>query len=353
VRALLVVAALLVAGCWDFDFAFRNCLSDAGPCLPAESGAGGGGGGAGGGGAGGGGAGGGGAGGGGADAGPTATWQSAYTMIYPLPLLALHAASKDEVYFAAGEDNLVHYLNGNFTEGYLGGMVPNAIGYDSLGFVFVGASGNGAITRIDAGTVWMLGDTVGGPLTITANVDTCVWTAGSQTYVGDFHGNVLQGPSWAPLGGVPTSTHNINWGWGAADDDFWLSTLDSVPNGHLYHLAGAMGWQAPIDVPPLNAIWGSASDDVWGVGPDGTIVHVHGGTVEHPDAGRSTSWMGVWGSGPNDIFLAGYDGVVAHWDGARFTRTGVSSYSLMGIHGTGPLDVWTIDTDGGIYHYGP
>lgn len=326
-RAALLGAALLATACWDFDQALNTCTQPDHPCVPKDATGGGGG--------------------GGADGGPSGTWQSVYTLVDPAPLLAVHAVSKDEVWFSGLNNTVTQYLGGNFTEGYLTSVDVEAIGSDSQGVVFGGQWNGGRVTRIDAGITWPGGELNG------ANVDAYeivygIWNAGSKTLAAGKHGAVMESPGWTRRADSPNLAL-AGGGWGSADDNFWVFGVDGTNNGQLYHFNGT--WQPPIAIPFLGGIWGVSPDDVWG-SAEGFVIRAHSdGGVERFDAGSRTSWNGVWASGPNDVFFAGNDGVVAHFDGTRFTRTGVSTNSLYAIHGTGPLDVWAVDTDGGIWHY--
>jgi hypothetical protein len=69
----------------------------------------------------------------------------------------------------------------------------------------------------------------------------------------------------------------------------------------------------PIEYPTsrlvsLNAVWGSAADDVWAVGTNGTILHGDGSafTVAKTESeGLTDIYMGVWGSSRSDVWVLG------------------------------------------------
>src|SRR6185436_15708151 len=94
----------------------------------------------------------------------------------------------------------------------------------------------------------------------------------------------------------------------------------------------------------LDAIWGSAANDVWAAG-NGTIVHWDGvrwsPSFQPPYLLDVTS---IAGSGPNDVWvtssLAGDNG--AHWDGHTWTPQRVEGFTLWSA---GPDDLWAVGND--------
>jgi hypothetical protein len=53
----------------------------------------------------------------------------------------------------------------------------------------------------------------------------------------------------------------------------------------------------------LNAIWGTAPDDVWIVGNRGTILHGNGSSFEAVPTDSNEVFFSVWGSGKNDVWF--------------------------------------------------
>ena len=75
----------------------------------------------------------------------------------------------------------------------------------------------------------------------------------------------------------------------------------------------------------LNAVWGSAADDVWAVGARGTILHYDGHVwIEALAAflaGKKPHLYGIWGSARDDVWIVG-DGTALHYDGRAFGDAG-------------------------------
>jgi hypothetical protein len=122
-------------------------------------------------------------------------------------------------------------------------------------------------------------------------------TGGGDTGGGDTGGGD-GGPGWT--GNVPTL------GWCAASGFCWANPL---PQGH-----------------PVQAVWGSADDDVWAVGADGLVLHWDGAAWSLVDAGTDELLVAVEGRGPDDVTVLAVTGELVRWDGARWTRMPGSGY---------------------------
>jgi hypothetical protein len=118
----------------------------------------------------------------------------------------------------------------------------------------------------------------------------------------------------------------------------------------------------------LNAVWGSAPNDVWAVGGGsssgptdgnfgpGVILHWNGSVWSSaswsPPPGDRTVLQGVWGSGPDDVWAVGgasmdpaQQTVVLHWDGNTWKAVdlnGLTPDGLNAVWGSGPNDVWAV-----------
>ena len=77
--------------------------------------------------------------------------------------------------------------------------------------------------------------------------------------------------------------------WTEYRDDYFLSRGDTVY--------------------PLTGIWGSAPDDVWAVGNQGTIIHWNGTEWQKVDAGITTRITAIWGTTQSEIYIVPISGV--------------------------------------------
>lgn len=102
-------------------------------------------------------------------------------------------------------------------------------------------------------------------------------------------------------------------------------------------------------------IWGTGPDDLYAVGPFGTILHStnRGGTWTAQSSGSVANLRGIWGSGPSDVFVAGTSGAILHTanGGATWTRRSSASFeNLYALWGSGPDDVYAVGDRGTLLH---
>jgi hypothetical protein len=119
--------------------------------------------------------------------------------------------------------------------------------------------------------------------------------------------------------------------------------------------------------PPLFALWGSGSQDIWLVGgteqnidpgltpgfdgapgppPGGRIVHFQGKGWSDVQAPSPFALFAVWGSAANDIWAGGGDGIVSgsgvvlHYDGMAWSQVSQLKDYVSAIWGSSSTDVW-------------
>ena len=81
------------------------------------------------------------------------------------------------------------------------------------------------------------------------------------------------------------------------------------------------GWSV-VDIgttDPLYGIWGSAFDDVFAVGANGTVLHYNGSEWTLMNSTVTNDLQNVWGSSSTDVFAVGNEGTVIHYDGLNWT----------------------------------
>ncbi|MBN1341087.1 MAG: O-antigen ligase family protein [Phycisphaerae bacterium] len=108
----------------------------------------------------------------------------------------------------------------------------------------------------------------------------------------------------------------------------------------------------------LKDVWGSGSEDVYGVGDggqesnSGVILRYDGVEWLKIHTGVNDTYQGIWGSGPNDVFAVGQDwdavrkqwvGRIMHYDGAGWARMDCpDAPSFETVWGNGPDDVYAL-----------
>ena len=99
----------------------------------------------------------------------------------------------------------------------------------------------------------------------------------------------------------------------------------------------------------LYRFWGSAVDEVWAVGDQGTILHGNGTSWTAKPSGTMQLLWSTWGSTVNDVWAVGGQGTIGHWDGTRWTaQASGTPEPLYGVWGSAGNDVWAVGSKGTI-----
>ena len=175
-----------------------------------------------------------------------------------------------------------------------------------------------------------------------------------------FWGSTPERPDWAvgeagttmSFDGTTWTTHapitpwTLNAVWGSALDDVWAAG----ERGVLLHHDG-VGWSLvpSLAKQALRGLWGFGKDDVWAVG-EAAILHRSeaGWAKAYPiKDGSSLPVYAVWGSAPDDVYVVGsaYEGLLYHWDSAAWTYGYVFdafNTSFTGVWGFGPDQVFAV-----------
>jgi hypothetical protein len=103
----------------------------------------------------------------------------------------------------------------------------------------------------------------------------------------------------------------------------------------------------PSDGPTVFGIWASSADDALAVGglgrTSGFVWHWDGATwsdVARPTEIGDLSLFKVWGTAPDDAFVCGTDGTMLHWDGSALLREDpATTRTLFTVHApaSGPV----------------
>jgi hypothetical protein len=152
------------------------------------------------------------------------------------------------------------------------------------------------------------------------------------------------GTTWTSVyqGALPGSVlENLQTIWGSASNDIW--TL-GPGLGHLIHFDGA-AWQAvalPTAGAAVSAIHGTASDDVVFAGRNGYLARWNGSAIVELSRGADVSqnWTGVWGASASDVWLVNDNGSLRHFDGTSWSDSALSGQVISGISGTATNDAW-------------
>ncbi len=102
----------------------------------------------------------------------------------------------------------------------------------------------------------------------------------------------------------------------------------------------------------LDGIRGTASNDVYACGDEGTFLHYDGSTWSPltPGPGGSGYQLSLWGFSSTDIFMAGAS-FVAHYDGSSWTWSIPIAVWMFDIWGSVPDDIYAVGDKGVIVHW--
>jgi len=106
----------------------------------------------------------------------------------------------------------------------------------------------------------------------------------------------------------------------------------------------------------LNAVWGSAADNVWAVGQGGCLFHREGTVWKQSLNPTGTQDLhGIWGTAWNDLFAVGSGGTILHMNGTMWkpmtVPNTVANVTFQAVSGVKGGDVWAVGTGGTILRY--
>lgn len=102
----------------------------------------------------------------------------------------------------------------------------------------------------------------------------------------------------------------------------------------------------------LQAVWGFASDDVFAVGEQGTIIYWNGTSWIAQSSGVTATLYGVWGTSNTDMFAVGTGGTILYWDGTSWTeQVSGTTLTLTGVWGTATNNVYVVGASGTVLHW--
>jgi hypothetical protein len=169
-----------------------------------------------------------------------------------------------------------------------------------------------------------------------------------------------------PLTILPDSTsHEIIWEadtlgdfnsrldavWGSSPNDIWVAGWITRGNWgtNLVHYNGEIWEDYDYFEADLNGMFGLNSNDIWAVGSnliipnrDALIAHYNGTVWETTYIDTSiTILTAVWASASNNVFAVGLEGTILHFNGSAWTKMETSSKrNLFDVWGFGSSDVY-------------
>jgi hypothetical protein len=141
--------------------------------------------------------------------------------------------------------------------------------------------------------------------------------------------------------------------WGSASNNVF-----AVGYGAIFHYDGSSWSEMDTETYyDLNGIWGSSSSDVFAVGATiggekGVILHYDGNQWTLMNSGTHSYLSDIWGNSSSDVFAVGEKGTILHYDGNNWTSMNSRTDSgLNSIWGSSSADVFAVGEEGTILHY--
>lgn len=287
----------------------------------------------------------------------------------PLPMGAdlnsIFVLSNDEAW-AVGEHGItLHYLDGRWhweptgiqTElNAVTGTAPDDLWATGVGYTMLHWDGQG---WSDAGLPF-----IGRLETITT-----LWAWDPQTvWAGSTGGGAFQpavltydGGSWAKS---VFAFSSINAIWGTAADDVWfndaLSTMWHYDGAQLTFLRDDAG--SPLRLDNTYGLWGASRDSYWAGALFGQVLHYDGSAWKV--AAQPGHLRALWGSSDNDVWGVGnaqldagrswpyagsdlFHGSTTQWS----SQPAPTDRRLMAVHGTSASNVWVAGAGGTVLRY--
>jgi hypothetical protein len=288
-----------------------------------------------------------------------------------IELRAVWGSAANDVYAVGTKGTILHY-DGSVWSTMSGPTERdlNGIWGRSGNDIFAVGSANDYISHYSIPTIFHYDGTMWNKMSVWSwSSFSSVWgTSGDDLFVAesnDYAGIIhFDGTCWSysynPFLYGPIILGSISAIWGSGTDVFAVGS-----QGILQRTGASWHYMDSSDVKGLYAIWGSAADDIFAVGYQGTILHYNGSTwstMTNPIS-KTSFWLNsVWGSSGSDVFAAGgyrdgtdYHRIILHYNGSTWS-TMVDSLSgtahfLNGVWGSSGNDVFAVGMQGTILHY--
>jgi hypothetical protein len=144
--------------------------------------------------------------------------------------------------------------------------------------------------------------------TLILHYDCVEWTV-----TGDVYGEIRD--IWGSSGDNVYAVGYEDTGGGMPPTEYIMLHYDGIEWSYVMHNG------SPHDWPFLQALWGSAEDDIFAVGFDGAIMHYDGIEWSEMTSGTTEALVDVWGCAGDDVYAVGTDGTILHYDGAEWDTT--------------------------------
>jgi hypothetical protein len=177
---------------------------------------------------------------------------------------------------------------------------------------------------------------------------------GEDIYAAGANNTLLHydGSSWEQVSQFKAGTTSLLSLWGVPP----VPIIATDDLGDIF-LNDGLRWvkYPPIRIGNLNALWGSATTNIYAVGSSGTILSFNGASWRLiSPAITSVDLYSIWGSSADNILVGGYLGKLFHYNGLAWESVSlgsITSQDIRAIWGSSGLDVYATGSYGDILHY--
>jgi hypothetical protein len=232
-------------------------------------------------------------------------------------LLAIWALAPDDLIVVGGNSNAGIVLRGsdqNWIAQTLGQYLLTDVWASARDNIYA-TSAETVVWRFD-GAAWSKGARLGGVLNgIAGTSESNLYVVGSQTI-----SNLLQPRAnfWqSAFGGESGALNQFRGVWASTAGPVYvggLRTPSLSPAWGMIRAGSGVDWPLVDEPqPPVNALWGTDTQNVYAVGSSSLIRHLtSGGWVDEASPVPVNLW-GVWGTSA-DVYAVGDDGTILHRD---------------------------------------
>jgi len=161
------------------------------------------------------------------------------------------------------------------------------------------------------------------------------------------------GSTWSRMNSGLTGEQAVSV-WGSAADNVFVSFSNYGSSQNLLHYDGNT-WSIMDSgtTKALQHIWGTASNNVFAMGDDGTLIHYDGSSWSSISSSVTDQPIyGIWGNAANNVYAVGFGGLMLHYDGSTWsTMSSGTSTNLLDIWGSAANNIYTVGNNGVMRHY--
>lgn len=221
-------------------------------------------------------------------------------------------------------------LRASITGTNCGALTPT---WSSSNSAVVTVNTAGLVTAVATGTATITATSNG--VQGTSSVTVAVPPLGASWNVSQLR---IAGPATAPVGFV-------NAAWGPSANDLFVAS-----SGRLYRLNAGAWTRFSESGFGVDAMWGSSTTDVHGVGR--RLLRYNGSSWTVLQSPTTQNMRSVWGSSANTVWAVGDAGAIIRFDGTSWTSaSSPTTASIFGVSGSGPTFALAVTSTGQVLRW--